>query len=86
MGLVTAVHPTERFDAEVLALAKRLAAGPTSAYGVAKSLIRQAAGGDRLDAHLDQELENLVRIADGQDFAAGLEGFLAKRPARFAGR
>jgi len=86
MGLVTAVHPTERFDAEVLGLAHRLAAGPTRAYGVAKRLIRQAAGGDRLDAHLDQELEHLVRIADGSDFAAGLEGFLAKRSARFAGK
>jgi 2-(1,2-epoxy-1,2-dihydrophenyl)acetyl-CoA isomerase len=86
MGLVTAVHPTKRFDEEVLALAKRLAAGPTRAYGVAKGLIRQAAGGDRLDHHLDQELEGLVRSEDEPDFAAELQGFLAKRPARFERR
>jgi enoyl-CoA hydratase/carnithine racemase len=67
---------------------QRLAAGPTRAYGVAKGLIRQAAGRDRdrLDHHLDQELESLVRSADEPDFAAGLQGFLAKRPARFGGR
>ena len=86
MGLVTAVHPTERFDEEVLALAKRLAAGPTGAYGAAKGLIRRAAGMDRLDHHLDEELESLVRSANEPDVAAGLEGFLAKRPACFEGR
>ncbi|HKA28884.1 MAG TPA: enoyl-CoA hydratase-related protein [Candidatus Binatia bacterium] len=86
MGLVTAVYPTERFDGEVLDLARRLAAGPTSAYGVAKRLIHRAAGVDGLDRHLDEELESLVRVADGKDFAAGLQAFLGKRPARFTGR
>ena len=38
---------------------------------------------DRLDYHLDRELEELARIADGGDFAEGLEGFFEKRPARF---
>jgi hypothetical protein len=45
---------------------------------------------DEMDAlvkdRLDQELGSLVRIADGPDFAAGLEGFLAKSRARFEGR
>lgn len=86
LGLVTAVHPMEAFDAEVLTLAKRLAAGPTRAYGVAKGLIRKAAGGEQLDHHLGQELESLVRVADEPDFAQGLKGFLAKRPARFEGK
>jgi len=86
MGLVTAVYPTDIFDAEVLALARQLATGPTRAYGVAKRLIHRAAGVDGLDRHLDEELESLVRSADAADFAAGLEGFLAKRPVRFGGR
>ncbi len=85
MGLITAVYPTESFDAEVLTLAQRLAAGPTRAYGIAKGLLSQAAGVDRLDYHLDQELENLARIANGRDFGEGLEAFFAKRPARFEG-
>jgi len=83
MGLVTRVYPTERFDDEALALATRLAAGPTRAYAVAKGLINQAAGVERLDYHLDQELESLARIADGRDFAEGLEAFFSRRPPRF---
>jgi enoyl-CoA hydratase/carnithine racemase len=38
---------------------------------------------ERLDYHLDQELENLARIADGRDFAEGLEAFFSRRPPRF---
>jgi 2-(1,2-epoxy-1,2-dihydrophenyl)acetyl-CoA isomerase len=82
MGLVTAVHPAEGFEDQVRALARRLAEGPTRAYGVAKALLNQAAGVDRLDYHLDRELEHLARIADGHDFAEGLEAFFAKRPPR----
>lgn len=83
LGLITAVYPAERFEDEVRALARKLADGPTPAYGIAKGLLNQAAGGDRLDYHLDQELVHLARIADGRDFAEGLEAFLAKRPPRF---
>jgi 2-(1,2-epoxy-1,2-dihydrophenyl)acetyl-CoA isomerase len=83
MGLITRVYPTERFDEETLALARKLAAGPTRAYGVAKGLLNQAAGVERLDYHLDQELESLARIADGRDFAEGLEAFFSRRPPRF---
>jgi 2-(1,2-epoxy-1,2-dihydrophenyl)acetyl-CoA isomerase len=86
MGLVTAVYPADRFAAEVLAVARQLADGPTEAYGIAKGLLNQAAGVDRLDYHLDQELESLARIADGDDCAQGIEGFLSKRPPRFQGR
>ena len=35
---------------------------------------------------LDQELDSLVPTADGPDFAATLEGLLAKSRARFEGR
>ncbi len=86
IGLVTTVHPVERFDREVSDVARRLAEGPTEAWGIAKSLINQAAGVDRLDFHLDQELASLARIADGADFAEGLDGFFEKRAARFQGR
>jgi 2-(1,2-epoxy-1,2-dihydrophenyl)acetyl-CoA isomerase len=84
-GLITAVYPTARFEVEALALARTLAEGPTHAYGVAKHLLNQAAGVDRMDTHLDQELEHLARIADGADFRNGLDSFLAKRRARFGG-
>jgi 2-(1,2-epoxy-1,2-dihydrophenyl)acetyl-CoA isomerase len=85
IGLVNDVFPTETFDAEVAAIAERLAAGPTEALAVAKSLVHQAAGVDRLDFHLDRELSSLARIADGREFAEGLASFFEKRPAKFGG-
>jgi 2-(1,2-epoxy-1,2-dihydrophenyl)acetyl-CoA isomerase len=85
-GLASLVLPTEGFDAAVHALAQRLAEGPTGAFAVTKRLMNAAAGVDRLDHHLDRELEELARIADGADFAEGMGAFFEKRPARFPGR
>jgi 2-(1,2-epoxy-1,2-dihydrophenyl)acetyl-CoA isomerase len=83
IGLITAVYPAESFDAEVDALAARLAALPTEAMGHAKELLNQAAGMDRLDFHLDRELEHLARIADGGNFAEGIDAFFEKRQPAF---
>jgi len=83
MGLINGIFPADTFDAEVDAIAQRLAAGPAEAFAVAKSLVHQAAGVDRLDFHLDRELSQLSRIADGREFEEGLESFFEKRPARF---
>jgi 2-(1,2-epoxy-1,2-dihydrophenyl)acetyl-CoA isomerase len=82
-GLVNEVVAVERLDAEVMEVAQRLAAGPTAAYGVAKGLINRAAGIDRLDYHLDQELESLVRSADSAEFAEGMSAFFEKRPPEY---
>ena len=84
-GLINEVFPAESFDRQVDEVARRLAAGPTRAFGIAKGLINRAAGVDRLDHHLDQELEELARIADGADFREGLEAFFAKREPDFRG-
>ncbi len=86
IGLITAVYPADTFDEEVGRLARQLADGPTEAFGIAKELMNQASGMDRLDVHLDRELENLARIADGDDFAAGIEAFFEKRPAQFGAK
>jgi 2-(1,2-epoxy-1,2-dihydrophenyl)acetyl-CoA isomerase len=85
MGLVSAVFEDGAFDDEVAALARRLAAGPTASYATAKRLMNEAAGVDRLDVHLDRELEALVRVADGEDFREGIEAFFDKRPPEFRG-
>lgn len=85
-GLINAVYPNESFEAEVSAVAEKLAAGPTKALGIAKGLLNQAAGVDRLDYHLDQELMSLARIADGPDFGSGLQAFFAKTAPRFQGK
>jgi 2-(1,2-epoxy-1,2-dihydrophenyl)acetyl-CoA isomerase len=84
IGLVTRVFRTVEFETRVRELAERLAAGPTAAYGIAKGLINQAAGIDRLDQHLDRELDELARIADSPAFAEGLSAFVEKREPTFA--
>ena len=86
MGLVSEVHPIETFDNAVAERARQLAQGPTEALGIAKQLINAAAGMDRLDFHLDRELEQLARIADGRNFSEGLDAFFAKREPEFAGK
>ena len=83
IGLVTAVYPAADFDGEVQKIARQIADGPTEALGIAKELLNQAAGMDRLDLHLDRELEQLARIADRGNFAEGIDAFFEKRPARF---
>jgi 2-(1,2-epoxy-1,2-dihydrophenyl)acetyl-CoA isomerase len=82
-GLITMVLDGDDFDRQVLDLASRVAAGPKRAFAAAKELLNQAAGMDRLDDHLDRELEELVRAADSGEFAEGMAAFFDKRPARF---
>lgn len=84
-GLVNGVFAVAGFDAEVDAVARRIAAGPTSAYAAAKQLFNEAMGVDRLDHHLDRELEALVRSADSPEFAEGIEAFFGRRAPRFPG-
>ena len=84
-GLVNGVLPVTGFDAEVAGVARRIAAGPASAYAAAKQLFNEAMGVDRLDHHLDRELEALVRSADSPEFAEGIEAFFGRRPPRFPG-
>ncbi len=82
-GLINDVYPTETFEDDVRRMAETMADGPMDAFAVAKGLLNQATGMDRLDVHLDRELDNLSRIANGAEFADGLEDFFAKRPPQF---
>ncbi len=79
LGLVTAVYPSEELAGKVMGVALELAAGPTAAWAAGKALLNRAAGMDRLDLHLDQELQELVRSADSPEFAAGLEAFFTRK-------
>jgi 2-(1,2-epoxy-1,2-dihydrophenyl)acetyl-CoA isomerase len=83
LGLINEVHPVASLNARALELAAELASRPTEAVGVAKKLLNRAVGMDRIDVHLDAELDELARIADGDNFAEGIAAFFEKRPAEF---
>ncbi len=82
-GLINRVFPDDSFEEKALEIARKLAEAPTSAVSAAKNLLNQAAGMDRLDVHLDAELTELARIADGPNFAEGIAAFFEKRAPRF---
>ena len=82
-GLINRVISEGSLDSEALAIASELASAPTAAVGVAKNLLNQASGMERLDVHLDAELTELSRIADGPNFAEGLAAFFDKRHPEF---
>jgi len=84
-GLVNGVFSTAGFDTEIEAIAHRIAAGPASAHAAAKQLFNEAMGVDRLDVHLDRELEALVRSADSPEFTEGIDAFFARRSPHFPG-
>lgn len=85
LGLVNRVVPTADLASEALALARRLALGPTAAYACIKHLIGHSLGND-LSAQLDLEREAFLAGARTADFREGAQAFLAKRPPQFEGR
>lgn len=78
MGLLSEVLPDEGFDEALLAVAGRLAEGPTAAYARTKALLEAAVGGEWLEQHLSDEIARLVESADSAEFADGLERFFAR--------
>lgn len=84
LGLVNWVVPGADLERETLALAQRLAAGPTLAYGRLKRLMRQSFE-TALPAQLDAERENFKASTDTGDFKEALQAFFAKRPPVFKG-
>ena len=84
LGLVNRVVPAEALDTEAAALAARLAAGPTHAYGRTKGLL-QATAGDAFDAQLRRETESFAACAATEDFAEGVGAFLEKRRPVYTG-
>jgi 2-(1,2-epoxy-1,2-dihydrophenyl)acetyl-CoA isomerase len=84
-GLVVAVVPQDELPSAASDLARRLAAGPTKAYGYAKRLIN-AAEEDTLAEALEREAALQELAGRTADHAEGLAAFTEKREPRFEGR
>lgn len=81
-GLIAKVYADNEFDAEVEALAERLAAGPADAFRRTKEAINDATLG-QLDAAFERERAGQLELLVAADFAEGVDAFQNKRPARF---
>ena len=83
LGLVNRIVPPAALDADAMALAARLASGPTHAYGRTKALL-QATLGDAFDAQLRRETESFAACAATEEFVEGVRAFLEKRRPDFS--
>jgi 2-(1,2-epoxy-1,2-dihydrophenyl)acetyl-CoA isomerase len=83
-GIAQQVVPTEELPEAALAVARRLAAGPTVAYAAIKESIAYGAA-HSLPETLVREAELQERAGTSADHRIAVEAFLAKRNPEFTG-
>ena len=72
-------------ESEAAALAAKLAAGPTRAYGAVRRMLRESFE-TGLSDQLDAEKESLIAASRSDDAQEGIAAFAAKRRPLFRGR
>jgi 2-(1,2-epoxy-1,2-dihydrophenyl)acetyl-CoA isomerase len=82
---VAHLWPSPEFDRQVDDLARRLAEGPTVAYGVAKRLLNRTFETD-LSTALELEQLGQSVTSGSEDHRNSIEAFRNKTPATFRGR
>ena len=84
-GLIWKCVDNDALDAEVDALAAKLAALPPLGLAAIKSIVRTS-GSRTLDDELDLQRDEMRRLGFTRDYREGVAAFLEKRPATFEGR
>lgn len=83
-GLVDFVHPQDDLAEAALATARKLAAGPTLAFGGIRATMAGVSR-SQLEVQLEAEAKALSRLSGSQDAREGITAFMAKRAPRFSG-
>ncbi len=83
-GLIWRAVPDGEFAAEVQALAKRLAEGPTLAFGEIKQAL-WSGWTSTLDAQADHERDRQRTLGFSDDYAEGVTAFIEKRSPNYRG-
>lgn len=84
-GMIWKAIDDETFDAEVTAMAEKLAAGPTYGLGLTKQALHASSTND-LSTQLAMERDLQRLAAATPDYIEGVTAFLGKRAAAFSGR
>jgi len=85
IGLINKAVPADELDNEVNTLAKKLAEGPTVAFGIAKKIINKGLSMD-LSSVLECEAFGQTIAGTTEDAREGFMAFLEKRKAEFKGK
>ncbi len=85
LGIVNAVFPDADFKQEVMARARRLAAGPSVAYRYMKENLNRAVAGEPGDC-MDIEATHHIRTSLTDDHREAARAFAEKREPRFQRR
>lgn len=84
-GLIWKCVPDDSLDAEVEAIAAKLASLPPLGLAAIKRMIRTS-WQRSLDDELDLQRDEMRRLGFTHDYREGVAAFLEKRPAKFTGR
>ena len=84
-GLIWKAVDDDQLDAEVEAVAAKLAALPPLGLAAIKRIVRTS-WSRTLDEELDLQRDEMRRLGFTQDYREGVAAFLEKRPAKFEGR
>lgn len=84
-GLVSRIVPAETLQSEAEALAKRLAEGPTLAFGEIKNLLLSSSQ-QPLEAQLELEARAMGRMTGTDDAWNAINSVLKKQAPKFEGR
>jgi len=84
-GLIWKCVDDEWLETESMALARKLAAGPTRGLAATKHAIR-ASLLNSLDAELDIERDLMRELGNSADYQEGVAAFMEKRKPHFTGR
>jgi 2-(1,2-epoxy-1,2-dihydrophenyl)acetyl-CoA isomerase len=85
MGLVYKVFDDAKFNGDVMALARRFAAGPTMTYHLIKQALRASERHD-LKTQLALEADLQRKAGASEDAREGVTAFREKRAPRYQGR
>ncbi len=85
LGIVSRVVPDDQLVAETMALAQRLAEGPTVAYRYMKENINRALVADAIEC-MDLEVTHHTETAMTEDHREAAKAFVEKREPVFKGR